>query len=85
VGQALENTLQTPITFFLLGYGWIYRLLSRPLENRNQYEATISDYLACNCMDLFSMMSMSLDDQGPWVHYKQMDYILQYVMFCGIR
>jgi len=45
----------------------------------------ISDYLACNCMDLFSVMFMSLDEQGPWVHYKQMYYILQYVMFCGIR
>jgi hypothetical protein len=31
------------------------------------------------------MMSMSLDERGPWVHCKHMYYILQYVMFCGIR
>jgi hypothetical protein len=40
----------------------------------------ISDYLACSCVD-FS----SLGKQGPWVPYKNLYYILQYVMYFGIK
>jgi hypothetical protein len=85
VGQALEATLWTPITFPPLGYGWIYCLLSRPPKNCKQYEIIISDYLAYNGMDLFSMMFVSLDEWGSCVQCKQLYYILQYVMFCVIR
>ncbi len=67
VGQALEATLLIPLTIPPLGYGWIYYLLSRPLKNHKQYEIIINDYLAYNCMDFFSMMSMSFGGQGPWV------------------
>ncbi len=50
-----------------------------------QYEVTIIDYPACNCMDLFSIMFVSVDEWGLWVRCKHMYYIFQYVMFCVIK
>jgi hypothetical protein len=85
VGQALEATLLIPLTIPPLGYGWIYYLLSRPLKNHKQYEIIINGYLAYNCMDFFSMMSMSFGGQGPWVQSKHLYYILQYAMFLKVR
>jgi len=56
-----EATLLTPSNIPPLGYGQIYCLLSKPPKNCKQYEITIKDYLACNCVDFFSMMVLSLD------------------------
>jgi hypothetical protein len=54
-------------------------------KNCNQYEVIVSDYLACNYMDFFPMMFVSLDRQGPWVQCKHLYYILQYAMYYGIK
>jgi hypothetical protein len=62
--------------------------LSRPFmtpKNHMQYEVTINDYVACNCMDFSSMMVGSLDKWGPWVPCKHLYYILQYGMYYKIR
>jgi hypothetical protein len=59
-----EATLLTISNIPPLGYGQIYCLLSKLPKNHKQYEITISDYLACNCVDFFSMMVLSLDKQG---------------------
>jgi hypothetical protein len=56
VGRTLKATLLTPSNKTPLGYGWIYHLFLRPLENRKQYEVTISDYSAYNCMDFSSFI-----------------------------
>jgi len=54
-------------------------------HKRKQYEVTISDYLACSCVDFASMMALSLGKQGLWVPCKHLYYILQYAMYFGIR
>ncbi len=83
--QALETTLLTPLTIPFTRYGRIYYLLFKLLENCKQYEVTITNYLACNCMGFSSMMSTSLGGQGPWVQCKHLYYILQYhAMYLGI-
>jgi hypothetical protein len=49
----------------------------------NQYEMIIENFLTHTCMDLITMIASSLGEQGKWVHYKHIYYILQHVMFCG--
>jgi len=44
VGQTFEARLLTPSNIPPLGYGWIYRFLSRLSKNHKQYEVTINDY-----------------------------------------
>jgi hypothetical protein len=85
VGQTLEATLLTPSNIPPLGYGWIYRLFLRLPKNRKQYEAMISDYVTCNCMDFSFMMDSSLGKWGLLVPYKHLYYILQYALYFGIR
>jgi hypothetical protein len=85
VGQTLEATLLILSNIPLPGYGWICFLLLGPLENHKQYEVTMSDYLACNCVDFVSMMALSLGKWGFWVSCKHLYYILQYAMYFGIR
>jgi hypothetical protein len=45
----------------------------------------MSDYLAYNCVDFVSTMALSLGKLGLWVPCKQLYYILQYVIYFGIR
>jgi hypothetical protein len=87
VGRTFEATRLTPSNIPPPGYGQIYRLLLGSLDNRKQYEVTINDYSACNCMDFSSMMDSSLSKWGPWVKLdkKHLYYILQYAMDYGIR
>jgi hypothetical protein len=66
VGRSLEATLLTPSNNPPSGYERIYCLLSGLPKNRKQYEVTINDYLAYNCMDFFSMMVSSLGKWGLW-------------------
>ncbi len=85
MGQTFEATLLTPSKIPPSRYGWIYRLLVGLLENCKQYEVTINDYLACNCVDFSSMMVLSFDKQGPWMPCKHLYYILQYAMCFRIK
>jgi hypothetical protein len=85
VGQILEATLLTPSNIPPSGYGWIYHLLLRLLENCKQCEVTINDYSICGCVDFFSMMFASLGKWGLWVSCKYLYYVLQYAMYFGIR
>ncbi len=64
VGRILEATLLTPLNIPNLGYGQIYPLFLGLLKNRKQYEVTIDDYLACNCMDFSSTMVLSMGKQS---------------------
>jgi hypothetical protein len=83
--ETLENTLLTPSNILLLRYGRIYCLLLGPPIKRKQYEVMINDYFACSCINFSSMMSMSFSKQGLWVQCKHLYYILQYVMYFGIK
>jgi hypothetical protein len=67
VGQTLEATLLTPSNIPPLGYGQIYRPLSKLPKNYKQYEVTINDYSIYSCVDFSSMMSGSFGKWGPWV------------------
>jgi hypothetical protein len=85
VGRALEAMLLTPTTVICLGYGRIYCILLRLPKNYKQYEIMINDYSAYSYMDFPSMMFASLNGRTLWVQGKHLYYILQYVMFCGIK
>jgi hypothetical protein len=61
-----------------------YILSLGPIENYKQCEVTISNFLACTCIDFVLMMKGSLGAQGKWVHCKHLYYILQHVRLCGL-
>ncbi len=69
-------TFQPPLKVHALGYGQIYKVLCGKVSNKKQYEVTIRNFLAYNCMDFVTMVSSSLRKQGKWVPCKHIDYVL---------
>jgi hypothetical protein len=76
-------TINPPLEVPPLGYGWIYKIVFNQNLNKKQYEVTIGDFPACNCLDFVEMISNSLGWWGKWVPCKHMYYVLQHVLFCG--
>jgi hypothetical protein len=69
---------------FYSGYGRIYHIISRLIENCKQYEVMIDNLFPCTCIDSVSMKVGSLGSCGKWVHCKHLNYILENVMFCEL-
>jgi hypothetical protein len=81
VGWFLEVTINPPLEVPPPGYGWIYMIISSQNPNKNQYEITIGNFLACTCLDFVTMIFCLLSRRGKWVPYKHMYYVLQHVVF----
>ncbi len=82
--QLLEATVNSPLEVHPPEYGQIFKILFGQNPNKKYYEVIIGNFLAaCTCLDFVAMISNSLGQQGKWLPYKHMYYVLQHVMFCG--
>ncbi len=72
-----------PIQVPFPGCRFIYNITFSTSNIINQYEMIIENFSTHTCMAFIKMIASSLGEQGKWVHYKHVYYILQHVMFCG--
>jgi len=59
-GQLLEAIVNPPLEVLDLGYGRIYKISFVKFLNKKYHEVTIRNFIACICLNFFTMISSSL-------------------------
>jgi hypothetical protein len=60
LGRLLEKTINPPLEVPPPRYRQIYKILFGQNPNKKQYEVTIRNFPACNCLDFVARMFSSL-------------------------